>query len=545
MKDATVLFVAVLAVLVGGLGGTDPYGQGCIENQCFAVFSQPGDFTSAQKHCKDRNAVLATVRSSTANVLMTSIISGNISGQFWIGLHRSTNCPNQNSHLRGYEWVIKDGESDYENWVPTFDGGCSSPRCVTVSERDGFRWAQESCDARVSGFLCEYNLESGCARLEGEGDAVEYKTHVGFSGNDLLLLPSGAIATITPSGVKYICSTGIWQQGPWSCEIHDGGCEHDCAVDARHQPFCSCPLGFSVNPVNNLTCEVDLDDPCGRYGCAFACLVGSDGAPSCVCDHGFKLAPDGKSCVDFNDCSDERQCPGENFRCVNTVGGFKCECDAGFKMMGGSCVDLDECASAPCEHLCHNTHGSYKCSCYEGYKMDPQDSSKCKLHCGKQECVAECDPNDKYQCYCPDGYVAEEREDHTVCIDLDECANYFCDKGCKNTYGGFVCFCPKGFTLEKEVFCVRNEDEDEDEGSGDAATSPYPPTVTPHEVAPTRRPSAVTTGGLVAIIVCVVIVVVAMVFFCQYIMNQRGKAGGDATSKAPHGEESHSLHAWE
>ncbi|XP_077600128.1 thrombomodulin [Stigmatopora nigra] len=542
MKDATVLLVAVLALLVGGLSGTDPYGGDCFGNQCFALFSQSVDFSNAQTHCQERGGALAKVRSSTTDFLIRLVNSGNITGPFWIGLQRFSNCPNQNSSLRGYEWANKDEESDYENWVPTFESSCASPRCVSVSERDRFRWTQERCDARANGFLCEYVFQIGCARLEGQENAVEYKTPFGFDGNSLLRLPTGTIATMSPNGVKYVCSGEQWQGAPWYCEIQNGGCAHECVVDAQHQRSCSCPPGFSINPVNGITCEVeDADNPCARMRCEFACVKRDDDAHSCVCDHGYKLAPDGRSCVDFNDCSDERQCPGENTRCVNTMGGFKCECEVGFQITGGSCVDMDECSSAPCEHECRNTPGSYKCSCYEGYKMDPGDPNKCKLHCGKEECVAQCDPNDRYQCYCPDGYVAEEREDHNVCIDLDECANFFCDRGCINTYGSFICSCPKGFTLTKEVFCVRNEDEDE-EGSAEAATSPNTPTEKPREVTPTRRPSGVTKGGLVAIIVSCVFVGLGVGFLCHYLTNHKGEMGGEVTSKGPQGGESHSLH---
>ncbi|XP_077366584.1 thrombomodulin-like [Festucalex cinctus] len=541
MKDATRLFVAALAVLAGRLGGTEPDGGFCAESSCFAVFRHSGDFPSARDHCKERDGLLMAVRSSWSRDVLSQLLR-NFSGRFWIGLHRLSGCPDETSRLKGYEWLTKDDESGFDDWAPDFNSSCSAPRCVTVSDVDGLQWVQEACDARVAGFLCEYHFAYSCERLEEP--ALKYSTPLGFGGDGehLLSLPPGSIATLMPSNVKLVCAE-TWLKAPWSCEIREGGCEHRCVVDDEHQPACSCPPGFSVNQVNDITCDVGAEDHCARLGCEFACLAEEDGgAYSCACDHGFKLAPDGRSCVDFNDCSDERQCPGENFRCVNTVGGFKCECERGFKMAGGLCVDQDECASAPCEHRCENTHGSYKCFCFDRYKVDPQDTNKCKLHCGKEECVAECDPNDKYQCYCPDGYIAEERKDHTVCIDMDECADSYCEQGCKNTYGGYVCSCRKGFNLVNVVFCVRNEDEDEEaEASGEAATTPNAPTVTSHEVAPTQQPSAVTVGGLVAIIVCCVLVVVVVVFLSQHVLNKRGKEEREATYKAPDGGETHSL----
>ncbi|KAM9778703.1 thrombomodulin-like [Syngnathus typhle] len=543
MKDATGLFVAVLAVLVGRLDGLDPDGGLCVESRCFAVFHHSCDFPSAQDHCKERNGLLMTVSLSESRDVLPKLLM-NFSGQFWIGLHRLTACPNATSRLEGYEWMTKDTGSDFDNWAPSFDSDCTSPRCVIVSDVDELQWVQEPCDSpRVTGFLCEYHFESFCSTIDvfQVGTPV-YTTPLGFGGDDLLSVPPGSIVTLETTKRKFVCAE-TWLQAPWSCEILEGGCEHKCAVDDAYKPSCSCPPGFSINPLNDISCEVDAGDACARLRCAYACLDGDDGAPpSCACDHGFKLAPDGRSCVDINDCSDERQCPGEHFRCVNTVGGFKCECEVGFKMMSGLCVDQNECGSAPCEHMCENNLGSYKCSCYDGYKVDPLDTSKCELHCGKEECIAECDPNDKYQCYCPDGYIAEEREDHTVCIDIDECGDNYCDHGCKNTYGSYVCSCRKGFTLVNEVFCERNEDEDEEgEGSGESATTTIP-TVTPHEVAPTQQPSAVTVGGLVAIIVCCVLFVVLVVFLCQHILSKRGKMESEAAYKDPDGGEAHSLH---
>ncbi|XP_051909308.1 thrombomodulin [Hippocampus zosterae] len=541
MKDAAGLFVAALAVLVGILGGTEPDGGLCVDGSCFAVFRHPGDFASAQRHCEERNGHLMAAGSSGSRDVLAQLLR-NSSGRFWIGLHRSTGCPNATSPLKGYEWTAEDAQGDSADWAPSFDGSCSSPRCVAVSEADRLRWVQEPCDAPVTGFLCEYHFAYSCESIAIDGEAPTYDTPLGFGGGGLHSLPPGSIAALTPSKRKFVCSES-WVEAPWSCEILEGGCEHQCATNDEHEPSCSCPPGLSVNPANGITCEVDALDPCARLRCEFACLEGDDGAHACACDRGFTLAPDGRSCVDFDDCSDERQCPGDNSRCVNTVGGFRCECQGGFKLTDGSCVDRDECASAPCEHMCDNTPGSYKCSCSGGYRVDPLDANKCELHCGKKECVAECDPNDRRQCYCPDGYISDERKDHTWCVDLDECGDSYCEHGCRNTYGGYVCSCRKGFTLVNEVFCVRNEDEDEErEGSGEAATIPNAPAVTPHEVAPTRQPSAVTVGGLVAIIVCCVLVVVVVVFLSQHILNKKGKVERGAASKAADGGETHSLH---
>ncbi|KAM9339047.1 thrombomodulin-like [Symphorus nematophorus] len=547
MRDITGLLAIVLTLLMGRAGGMKPSSGYCIGNQCFTVFKDPSDYKTAQDQCGQSAGHLMTVRSSVAQDIL-HILLGNFTGGFWIGLHLPTGCPDAAAKLKGFQWVTKDSESDFVNWAPSFDSSCTSPRCISVSPEDDFKWIQEPCSEHTAGFLCEYNFTEPCKSLTaGAGESVIYWTPMGFEGEDLLSLPRGSTAIRMPAETKYVCFMEQWLQAPWSCEIQEGGCEYKCAVDPKNVPSCYCPAGQSVNPVNKVTCEVDIEDPCLALQCAHACYKNGD-SYACVCDHGFKLAQDGRSCVDFNDCTDDRQCPGDNYKCVNTVGGFQCVCKDGFKMSARNlCVDEDECVSAPCEHMCANTPGSYKCSCYAGYKEDPDAPNKCKLHCGEEECDAECDPNDQYQCFCPDGYIIEERKDSFVCIDIDECVNFFCDQGCENTFGSYVCSCSPGFKLVDGYKCVKNDDDtDSDggsEGSGAPATIPSilatsSPAVPYPE--PTRQPSGVTVGALVGIIVCTVFVIVLVVFLAHHILCGRGKMESASALKARE-DEAHGL----
>lgn len=540
MKDVAGFFV-VLTVLMGRVGGIEPSNGYCIGNQCFAVFQDPGDFTAAQNQCREQSGHLMTVRSTVSHDIL--ILLGSFTGQYWIGLHRPTGCPDTDTKLKGYEWVTKDSESDFYNWA-SFNSNCSSPRCVSVFQENDFKWVQKPCNAPADGFFCEYSFQEPCKSLTVEaGESVNYVTPIGFAGVDLLSLPPGSIATNMQTEAKYVCFTEKWLQAPWICEIKEGGCEYKCVMSVNEEPTCYCPPGQTVNPENKVTCEVVTDDPCLQMHCQHACYKNGD-SYACTCEQGFKLAPDGRSCVDFNDCKDERQCPGENFMCVNTVGGFQCVCKDGYRMTDGQCVDVDECVSFPCEHRCDNSPGGYKCSCYDGYKADPKSPDKCKLHCGLEECNAICDPNDNTQCFCPEGYIIEERGNHMVCIDQDECTSFYCDQHCVNTFGGYVCSCSKGYTLVEEYRCVKNQDGDSDggsEGSG-AATTPDTFTQTPSSVPyPTRRPSGVTMGGLVGIIVCTVFFIVLVVFLAHHFLNSRGKMESAGALKAPEGE-AHGLH---
>lgn len=544
MRDVTGSLVVVLVFLVAGAGGIEPDSGYCIGTQCFTVFRDPSSFRSAQDACRDQGGHLMTVRSSVSHDIL-NILLGNFTGRFWIGLHLPTGCPDAAAGLRGFQWVTKDSESDFSNWLPDFDSSCSAHRCVSVSQEDDFKWTQEPCLQPAAGLLCEYSFTDPCRGLAfAPGESVTYMTPIGFGGEDVLSLPPGSTAIRMPSETKYVCFSQQWLQAPWSCEIHEGGCEYKCATDPNSVPSCYCPAGQTVNQANQVTCEVQVtDDPCLDLRCQHLCYKIGD-SHACTCDHGFQLAGDGRSCVDFNDCSDERQCPGEHFACVNTVGGFQCVCEAGYRSSGGLCVDEDECASAPCEHMCTNTPGSYQCSCYDGYRVDPKAPSKCELHCGMEECPAECDPNDRFQCYCPDGYISEERGHDTFCIDMDECSFFYCDQDCENTFGSYVCTCSPGYTLVDQFRCVKTDDEDSDaglEGSGmtpapSAPTTPFVP-----DPGPTRQPLELTVGGLVGIIICTVFFILLVVFLAHHLLRRRGKMESSAAIKAPEGE-AHGLH---
>lgn len=540
MKDVTGLFTILLTFLVGSGSGIGPNNGYCIGNQCFAAFQKPGDFTAAQDECKKNGGHLMTVRSSVSHDTLF-ILLGSLLERYWIGLHLPSGCPDAASELRGFQWVTEDGESDFYNWGPTFDSNCSSPRCVSVSKDDDFKWTQEPCDTPAAGFLCEYSVQSPCKRLVvASGESVTYMTPYGFEGEDLLSLPPGSTAIRRPTETKYICYGEQWLKAPWSCEIAEGGCEYRCAADHQQPPSCFCPQGQVVNPGNNVTCELVKHDPCLTLGCEQVCQKNGDNY-ECMCDQGFELAEDGRTCRDFNDCRDERQCPGDNFKCINIVGGFECVCKDGYRRTGDQCVDINECTSAPCEHLCDNSPGSYQCSCFDGYIAIPETPHKCKLHCGLVECPAECDPNDQSHCTCPHGYIAEERAHGMFCLDIDECSMFYCDQNCENSYGGYVCSCTAGYKLVDEYKCVKTEDESDGwEGSG-GATTPYiftTPSVKYPE--PTKRPSKVTAGGLLGIIVCIVVVILVLVFVAHHILRKRGKLESAAALKA-RGDEAHHL----
>lgn len=524
------VLLILLWVLFAAAQVEQPTGGYCIGNLCFALFEATSDFEGAEDSCGQHRGHLMTVRSSVAHDTLTLLLS-NKTGLHWIGLHLPKGCPDPSSELQGYQWITTDTSSNFYNWAETspFGDTCSPfPRCIAVSKDNKFKWQENNCKDKIDGFLCEYTFQEGGCQAFQNTDAF-YITPYGFRVQDAVTLPQGTVAE-HPDETKQICVSGQWIRAPWSCEIQKGGCEHRCTVDPENKPVCYCQPGFTINPANDLTCEAAVDDPCIKLQCAHACYKYSDSF-LCTCHEGFVLGDDKKSCVDLNECSDERQCQ-ENQKCINTQGWFKCICKDGYRLKGGKCEDIDECESAPCEQTCNNKPGGYDCLCEEGYKPDPQSPNLCKRFCGKEECVAECDPNNKYQCFCPEGYIREERADYSVCIDMDECESYSnCDQYCENSFGSYQCFCDPGYTLVDNSRCEQDK-------SVTIGVTDFTEAAT---VAPEHRPSGVSVGAFVGIIICTVFFTVLAVFLINHVLCGQRKTDRPETLKASESHETNNL----
>uniref|UniRef100_H3BF78 von Willebrand factor C and EGF domains n=1 Tax=Latimeria chalumnae TaxID=7897 RepID=H3BF78_LATCH len=156
---------------------------------------------------------------------------------------------------------------------------------------------------------------------------------------------------------------------------------------------------------------------CGEYGCDLSCNHGGCEQISRVCPLGFTMieTSNGVTCKDINECS-TASCNG---LCVNTEGGFVCECGAGMRLSPDkhSCVDIDECSAnwSPCHQRCKNSIGSYKCSCGPGFY----------LHSNGRSCL------DVNECH----HIGESR---------------YCQHSCHNTVGTFICSCRAGYQLKSD-----------------------------------------------------------------------------------------------
>ncbi|XP_053478527.1 fibulin-7 [Ictalurus furcatus] len=95
------------------------------------------------------------------------------------------------------------------------------------------------------------------------------------------------------------------------------------------------------------------------------------GTTHCTCEAGYTISGrDTSICTDIDECEvfhnglAGRLCV---HACVNTPGGYRCSCPAGYDVSrdGRGCRDIDECATRQnnCTHdrLCINTYGGFQC----------------------------------------------------------------------------------------------------------------------------------------------------------------------------------------
>ncbi|KAI5937865.1 nephronectin isoform X6 [Manis javanica] len=157
------------------------------------------------------------------------------------------------------------------------------------------------------------------------------------------------------------------------CGLKPRPCKHRC-MNTYGSYKCFCLSGYMLMPDGS--CSSALT--CSMANCQYGCDV-VKGQIRCQCPSpGLQLAPDGRTCVDVDECATGRaSCP--RFRqCVNTFGSYICKCHKGFELVyiGGKyqCHDIDECSLG--QHQCgsfarcHNIHGSYRCKCKDGYQGD-------------------------------------------------------------------------------------------------------------------------------------------------------------------------------
>ncbi|XP_077144110.1 von Willebrand factor C and EGF domain-containing protein [Ranitomeya variabilis] len=223
---------------------------------------------------------------------------------------------------------------------------------------------------------------------------------------------------------------------------------------------CLCYYGYQISP-NGRSCvpikhpnTIAASAPCGEYGCELSCNDGGCEHISRVCPVGFRMAEttNGVTCTDIDECA-ASICKGT---CLNTEGGYMCDCGPGLKLAAdrSTCLDIDECSvhRSICQHRCRNIHGSYKCLCGAGFTLQSNgrtctDINECRRPGTSHLCEHFChNTQGSFFCSCRSGFALGA--DRMSCVDVNECLENttLCSSGsCINTLGSYICLCPVGF----------------------------------------------------------------------------------------------------
>ncbi|XP_056092568.1 nephronectin [Rhinichthys klamathensis goyatoka] len=97
-----------------------------------------------------------------------------------------------------------------------------------------------------------------------------------------------------------------------------------------------------------------------QYGCAVM-----KGEVTCQCPSpGLRLAPDGRTCVDVDECVTGQAKCARFRKCVNTFGSFVCRCHEGFELKH---IDGKyRCTDKKISSVCRDKPGHRKCKCTPG-----------------------------------------------------------------------------------------------------------------------------------------------------------------------------------
>lgn len=249
-------------------------------------------------------------------------------------------------------------------------GQCSA--CSTVSDLDGDGHSSTTCggddcdDAAPERHpgrpeLCD-GIDNDCSGVVDDAASASCTAPAGGSASCV-----DARCTTQCSVPGYV-HDGVACVPPGSCA--GVTCEHGSCVATLTSYECRCSEGFTGSGTKACT---DIDECATNLsGCEQQC-VNSVGSYRCTCGAGYMLAANGKSCALAppvgNACDNVTACaPGD---CVPQGATYACSCPEGFADMGGSCADVDECASnlGGCSHGCENRFGYSLCTCPAGMTL--------------------------------------------------------------------------------------------------------------------------------------------------------------------------------
>ncbi|KAK9889438.1 hypothetical protein WA026_004707 [Henosepilachna vigintioctopunctata] len=208
-----------------------------------------------------------------------------------------------------------------------------------------------------------------------------------------------------------------------------------------------------------------------------------------TCTTGFELSPDGRSCVDIDECTSNRNnCNKQTQICVNTNGSFLCTdipiaepCSPGFRKnpYTQQCDDINECAEynqlCSDSEECVNDKGSYRCvrkttytyattNIYTTPSYAPPKPEPTYPYLPPRTTTAR--PNYyPTPITCTRGFTLAP--DRRTCVDINECqlGTHTCveTQRCDNTLGSYHCVrmagCGTGYTYNYANEICEDDDE--------------------------------------------------------------------------------------